>query len=424
MHDGETKAGPAPQPHAMPGRNEFVILMAALMASNALAIDAMLPALPAIGEALGVAEENRRQLVITFYLIGFGVAQIAYGPLSDRLGRKSLLIGSMLSYSLFSALAAAASSFTLLLAARTLQGIAAAGTRVLVVSIVRDRFHGSAMAQIMSLVMIIFIVIPVIAPSLGQLVLALANWRYIFIGLAGYGIMLAVWGGLRIPETLALEARRPLSAANIAEAAVETLTHRASIGNTVAATLTFGALFAFIGSIQQIVFDVFGHPALLGLAFAMIAAPMAGSSWLNSRLVMRVGSRRMLLIALCLFTLSTYLHLAAALAFGETLWTFVLLQAMTMACFGLIGANAGALAMAPLGHIAGTASSLQGLITTIGGALIGYLIGQQFDGTTVPLVAGFAICGTLALLVARWANPPTGPSPAVIPPEAEVEAVG
>ena len=407
MRDTGTEAGTAP------GKTEFVIMMAALMASNALAIDAMLPALPAIGEALGVAEDNRRQLVITFYLLGFGAAQIAYGPLADRFGRRGLLIGSMLLYALFGALAAAAASFTLLLAARTMQGIAAAGTRVLVVAIVRDRFHGSAMAQIMSMVMIIFIVIPVLAPSIGQLVLAFATWRHIFVGLAGYGIMLAVWSALRIPETLASEARRPLSVASITSAAAETLTTRASIGNTVAATLTFGALFAFIGSIQQIVFDVFERPGLLGLAFALIAAPMAGSSWLNSRLVMQVGSRRLLLTALALFTLSTLLHLAVALAVGETLWSFILLQALTMACFGLIGANAGALAMAPLGHIAGTASSVQGLITTVGGALIGFVVGQQFNGTTVPVVAGFALCGTLALVVALWANPRPAAEPEV-----------
>jgi DHA1 family bicyclomycin/chloramphenicol resistance-like MFS transporter len=395
----------------VPGKAEFVVMMAALMASNALAIDAMLPALPAIGEALGVDEDNRRQLVITFYLLGFGAAQIVYGPLADRFGRKGLLVGSMVLFALFGALAAAAASFTLLLAARTMQGIAAAGTRVLVVAIVRDRFHGSAMAQIMSLVMIVFIIIPVLAPSIGQLVLIFSDWRHIFVGLAGYGIMLAVWSGLRVPETLAVEARRPLSLASIGAAIAEALTVRASIGNTITATLTFGALFAFIGSIQQIVFDVFGRPGLIGLVFALIAAPMAGSSYLNSRLVMRIGSRRLLLVALTAFTLVGLFHLAFALVVGETIWSFVLLQAMTMACFGLIGANAGALAMAPVGHIAGTASALQGLITTIGGALIGYIIGQQFNGTAVPMVAGFATCGGLALLVALWANPKPAPSP-------------
>ena len=388
-----------------PGKTEFVILLAGLMASNALAIDAMLPALPAIGEALGVVEDNRRQLVITFYLLGFGAAQIVYGPLADRFGRKGLLVGSMLFFALFGLLAGLASSFTLLLAARTLQGIAAAATRVLVVAIVRDRFQGSAMAQIMSMVMIVFILIPVLAPSLGQLVLLVAGWRHIFLALAAYGTMLAVWSWLRVPETLAVEDRRPLSVRSIAGAAAETFANRASIGNTLAATSTFGALFAFIGSIQQIIFDVFGRPELLGLAFALIAAPMAGSSWLNSRLVMRIGSRRMLLAALAAFTLASLLHLAVALAFGETIWSFVALQALTMACFGLIGANAGALAMTPLGHIAGTASALQGLITTVGGALVGLAIGQLFDGTTVPMVAGFVLCGALALAIARWANP-------------------
>ena len=390
----------------LPGRAEFVALMAALMASNALAIDAMLPALPAIGEALGVAEENRRQLVITFYLLGFGLAQIFYGPLADRFGRKALLVGSMLFYALFGALAGLAAGFTLLLAARFLQGVAAAGTRVLVVAVVRDRFEGSAMAQVMSLVMIVFMIVPVLAPAFGQAVLALGQWRHIFIGLAVYGLILALWGGLRLPETLDSAARRPLSAGHMLEAAAETIRLRASLGNTLAATLAFGALFAFIGSIQQIVSDVFGRPELIGLVFACIAAPMAASSYANSRLVMRLGSRRLLLRALATFTAVSLVHLAAALAVGESLWSFVVLQAATMACFGLIGANAGALAMAPLGHIAGTASALQGLATTVGGALIGFAIGQMFDGTTVPLVAGFALCGALALAVAAWANPP------------------
>ena len=387
------------------GKAEFVVMMAALMASNALAIDAMLPALPAIGSGLGVAEDNDRQLVITSYLLGFGAAQIGYGPLADRFGRKGLLIGSMLLYTLFGALAGIAGSFTLLLAARFMQGVAAAGTRVLVVAIIRDRFHGSAMAQIMSLVMIIFMVIPVLAPTFGQGVLLIGSWRHIFIGLAVYGLALTLWSALRLSETLPFEARRPLSASHIGEAIAETMRVRASIGNTVAATLTFGALFAFIGSFQQIVFDVFGRPELIGLAFACIAGPMAASSYANSRLVMGLGSRLLLLVALVAFILSALLHLTIALTIGETIWSFVAMQALTMACFGLIGANAGALAMAPLGHIAGTASSVQGLITTVGGALIGYAIGQQFDGTTIPMVAGFAVCGILALLVTLWANP-------------------
>ena len=388
----------------MPGRTEFVLLIAALMASNALGIDSMLPALPAIGEALGVGEENRRQLVITFYMLGFGGAQLVYGPLADRFGRKRLLIGCMFLYAGFAALSGLASSFALLLVARTLNGVAAAGARVLVVAVVRDRFEGAAMAQLMSTAMIVFMLVPVLAPSLGQAVLAIGSWRHIFITLALYALALAVWGGLRLPETLAHGARRRLSAGNVREAVAQTLSNRVSIGNTAAMTLTFGALLGYIGSVQQVTSDVFHRPGLIGIVFACVAMPMALSAWLNSRLVMRFGSRRLLLIALAAFTSLAALHLAVMLAFGETIWSFVALQALTMGCFGLVGANAGALAMEPLGHIAGTASALQGLISTIGAALIGLVIGQMFDGTTLPLVAGFVVCGGLGLAIAWQAN--------------------
>jgi DHA1 family bicyclomycin/chloramphenicol resistance-like MFS transporter len=388
----------------MPGRKEFVFLIAALMASNALGIDAMLPALPAIGETLGVADENRRQLVITFYMLGFGAAQLAYGPLADRFGRKQLLIGCMILYAGFAALSGLAASFAMLLVARTLHGVAAAGGRVLVVAVVRDRFEGAAMAQIMSTALIVFMLAPVLAPSLGQAVLAIGSWRYIFLALALYALLLAVWGGLRLPETLAKDARRSLSAGNIREAVAETLSNRVSIGNTAAVTVTFGAMLGYVGSIQQVIFDVFHRPALIGAVFAGVALPMALSAWLNSRLVMRFGSRRLLLSALATFTGFAALHLAIALTAGETIWTFVGLQALTMCCFGLIGSNSGALAMEPMGHIAGTASALQGLIGTIGAALIGLAIGQLFNGTTLPLVAGFVVCGAGGLAIAWWAN--------------------
>jgi DHA1 family bicyclomycin/chloramphenicol resistance-like MFS transporter len=387
-----------------PSMAEFIALMAALMASNALAIDAMLPALPAIGEALGVGEDNRRQLVITVYLLGFGIAQLVYGPLSDRYGRKRLLVGGLVLYSLFATTAGLAGSFTLLLLSRALQGMAAAATRVLVVSIVRDRYHGADMARVMSLTMIVFMIVPILAPAFGQGVLAIGSWRHIFIGLGVYGAVLAAWTLLRQPETLAPENRRPLSIAKIAEAARTTLSTRQSIGNTIAQTLLMGALFAFINSIQQIVFDVFGRPELIAIVFACVAGPMALSSYANSRLVMRLGSRRILIAALSAFTGFAAMHLLFGEIFGDSIWSFVLLQALTMGCFGLIGANAGALAMEPLGHIAGTASSLQGVITTIGGALLGFAIGQSFDGTVQPFLLGFTLCGASALAVAIWAN--------------------
>ena len=383
---------------------EFVALMAALMAVNALAIDAMLPALPAIGDALAVAEENNRQLVISFYLFGFGAAQLIYGPISDRIGRKTILAVSLGFYALFGLVSGLASSFPLLLAARAAQGAAAAGTRTLVISIVRDRFAGAAMARVMSLVFIVFMIVPVLAPAFGQGVLLFASWRFIFIGLGLYGVAVLVWALLRLPETHPAEKRRSLTPAMVGEAVLETVTTRLSIGNTIALTLVMGGLFAFINSIQQIVFDVFGEPELIALVFAAIAGPLAVSSWLNSRIVERLGARRIMLTALGTFTGFAILHLAVAATVGEGLVLFVILQALTMASFGLIAANLGSIAMEPLGHIAGTASSVQGVITTVGGALIGMAIGQAFNGTTIPFLAGLAVCGALSLTAALWAN--------------------
>ena len=384
-----------------PGFREFVVLMASLMALNAFAIDAMVPALPAIGEALNVLDDNERQLVVSSYVFGFGTTQLLYGPLSDRFGRKPVLLVSLVLYIGFALLSAIAASFSLLLAARASQGAAAAATRVLVVSIVRDRFEGAAMARLMSLVFLVFLVIPVIAPAFGQVVLLFASWRWIFLGLAIFAAVIFIWSLVRLPETLHPEYRRPLSARAIWDGTRETLTNGQSLGYTLAFMLMMGALMGYINSIQQIVFDVFGRPDLIALAFAGVAGPMAVTSWLNSRLVERVGTRRIAHLGLILFTAIAALHLVLD-EMGESMTGFIVMQGLTMACFGLASANFGALAMQPLGHVAGTASSVQGTIGTIGGALLGLVIGQSFDGTTIPLVAGFLISGAAGLAIVFW----------------------
>ena len=379
-----------------PGFREFVVLMASLMSLNALAIDAMIPALPAIGEALQVAADNDRQLVVAFYFLGFGSTQLIYGPLSDRYGRKPVMVVSMLLYVAFALACAAAASFTLLLAARMAQGAAAAATRVLVLSVIRDRFEGGAMARLMSLVFLVFLLMPVLAPAFGQIILLGASWRWIFVGLAAFGAVVLVWTSIRLPETLHPEYRRSLSPGAIWAGVRETLTNRQSLGYTLAFTLMIGALTGFIISIQQIVFDVFRHPELIALVFAGVAVPMAVASWLNSRLVEQVGTRWIAHFGLVLFTITAFIHLALA-GFGENLFLFIAMQGLTMGSFGLASANFGALAMQPLGHVAGTASSVQGTIGTIVGALLGTLIGQSFNGTVIPLVGGCAALGLGAL---------------------------
>jgi DHA1 family bicyclomycin/chloramphenicol resistance-like MFS transporter len=381
-----------------PGFREFVALMAALMSLNALAIDAMVPALPAIGHALGVLEENQRQLVVSLYVFGFGTTQIVYGPLSDRFGRKPVLLAALVLYVCFALACAAAGSFALLLAARMLQGAAAAATRVLVVSIVRDRYEGPAMARLMSLAFLVFLLMPVLAPSFGQLTLLFAPWRAIFFGLAIFAAIVLAWSIVRLPETLHPEYRRPLSAAAIWSATRETLTNRQSLGYTLGFTFMMGSLMGYINSIQQIVFDVFQRPELIAATFAGVAGPMAVTSYANSRLVERVGTKRLAHAGLAGFTVFALVHLASA-EIGESLPLFIVLQGLTMACFGLSSANLGALAMQPLGHIAGTASSVQGTVGTICGALLGLAVGQSFDGSTIPMIGGFALFGATALVI-------------------------
>jgi DHA1 family bicyclomycin/chloramphenicol resistance-like MFS transporter len=380
-----------------PGFPEFVALIAMMMALNALAIDAMLPALPAIGDALGVVEENSRQWIITAYLLGFGTAQLIYGPLADRYGRKPILMIGLSLYVLFSVLAAFAPSFELLIAARVGTGLGAASLRVLAVSIVRDRYSGRTMARVMSLSFLVFLGVPIIAPTLGQLVLTVAPWPWIFgvLALAGGAFML--WAALRLPETLHPENRMPIRVGRIAAAFREVVTHRQAIGYTLAMTCITGALFGFINSSQQIFFDVFEAPERFTTVFAMVAGGIAVASLLNARLVEKLGSRLISHTALLGFIVMASIHSAVTLSGHETIWTFALLQGLTMFCFGLIAGNFGSMAMEPMGHIAGTASSAQGFISTTAGSTLGFLIGQQFDGSATPMALGMAAMGLGAL---------------------------
>ncbi len=381
-----------------PGFPEFVCLIAAMMALNALAIDSMLPALPAIGEALGVASENSRQWVITSYLLGFGVAQLVYGPLTDRYGRKPILLLGLGLYIAFSAAAALAPTFETLILARVGAGLGAAALRVLAVSIVRDRYSGRQMARVMSLSFLVFLGVPIVAPAMGQLILTVAPWPWIFgvLGLAATAYL--VWAYLRLPETLAEADRMPIRFGRISAAFQEAVTNRISIGYTLAMTAITGALFAFINSSQQIFFDVFQAPQLFTTVFACIAGGIAVASLLNARLVEALGSRLISHVALLGFIAMGGVHALVTLSGHETIWTFAILQGLTMFCFGLIAGNFGSMAMEPMGHIAGTASSAQGFIQTVFGSLIGFFIGQQFDGTVVPMTVGITSCGLLALM--------------------------
>jgi DHA1 family bicyclomycin/chloramphenicol resistance-like MFS transporter len=401
-----TSPTPAAAPPAAkgPGFPEFVCLIACLMALNALAIDSMLPALPDIGNALGVLRENDRQLIIFSYLLGFGVAQIFYGPLADRYGRKPVLMIGLCLYTLFALAAALAPTFELLIAARVGCGVGAAALRVLAVSIVRDRYEGRTMARVMSLSFLIFLGVPIIAPSLGAAIMHVAPWPWIFGVLATAGLLVMGWAAIRLPETLHVENRLPIQPARIAAAFKQALTERQSLGYTLAMTAITGALFSFLNSSQSIFEHVFHAADLFPLVFAAIAGGIAVASLLNATFVERFGSRLISHAALIGFITVAGIHAIVSATGHETIWVFGVLQGLTMFCFGFIAGNFGAMAMEKMGRIAGTASSAQGFISTTFGAIAGLAIGQQFSGTATPMLVGFTLMGLLALTAVLFAE--------------------
>jgi DHA1 family bicyclomycin/chloramphenicol resistance-like MFS transporter len=385
--------------HRPMGFAEFVALIAAIMALNPLAMDMMLPALPNIGHALGIAAGNHLQAVLSTFLIGFGLGQLVVGTLSDRFGRRPVLLGGVAVYCVAGALAIAAPSFETLLLARLMQGLGTSATRVIATSIVRDCYAGRRMASVMSLAMMIFIAVPVLAPSLGQLVMLGVDWRGIFVVLLLYGVMVLAWSASRMPETLPPSARQPLKIAVIFGAFRQTVTNRQTLGYALAAGCVMGSLFAYVFCAQQVFTEIFGLGRYFPLAFAAVAIGTAGAGFLNSRFVGRLGMRRISHGALMGFAAVAGLMLLAERLQMLPLSLFMALSACMMFAFGLMIANFTALAMEPQGHIAGTASSFYGSITTLLGIGIGTAIGQSYDGTLLPFAAGFFLCTLIALAV-------------------------
>jgi len=383
---------------ALPYR-EFVALMAAMQALNAAAIDTMLPALPLIGHDLGVADASQLQWIITSYVMGTGLGQLVYGPLSDRFGRRPVLLVALALYVVLSLLTSLAAGLHSLVTLRIFQGFVAAATSVVSRSVVRDCYSGASMARVLSTIFFVFLMVPIFAPSVGQLLLAVVSWRGVFGFIAIFGVAVCTWAAIRLPETLDPANRRPLGAAHLVRAAHFVLTERSSIFYTVAVSMMFGSLLAYVSTMPQIFGDVFHAPRLLGPVFAACAATMGVATLVNARLVERLGMHAISHSALLGFILVTFLHAAIAWSGHESLLTFVILQSLTMACFPLATSNFGAIAMVPMGALAGSASSVQGLISVVGGAAIASLIGHQWSGSVFILPAGSACCGIVALVL-------------------------
>lgn len=385
-------------------RGEFIVLVAMMMALTALSVDIMLPALPQIGEALGLANANDRQIVIVIYMLGFSIGQLAYGRLSDRYGRKLVLMAGMAIFIAGSLAAALASDFVLLLTARMVQGLGAAAPRVIAIALVRDRYAGREMARVMSFAMAIFIILPVLAPSIGQGLLQVGTWRLAFDFLLLTGIVVALWSGLRLPET-APDRGEPLP---IGEATRFVLETPQTIGYAVAGGLAFGSVLSYVSSAQQVFVDVYGLGEAFPLAFGATALMIAVASITNAMLVERFGMRRLSHASLVAFIAISALLVGAALLGAASFWLFIGTMMPLFLLFGLVAPNFNALAMEPQGHNAGMASSVVGFASTGLGALGGGIVGHLFDGTVLPLALGFLCLSVLAFLVVVWVEGPRG----------------
>ncbi|MDF0487703.1 multidrug effflux MFS transporter [Sphingomonas sp. H39-1-10] len=381
---------------------EFVAFIAALMAVNALGVDLMLPALADIGRDLAIVTANDRQWIVTAYIFGFGIGQIFYGPLADRFGRKPVVVVALLCFVGAAAFAAHSASFAALLGARVLQGLTSAASRVLSVAIVRDRFSGRQMARTLSVAQTIFFVFPILAPTLGSLVLAFGPWRLIFYALAGYTLVVLLWTLLRFAETLPRARRIPISWPSLRQSYRLTLTDRFSLGYAVSSALTFGGIVAFVSSSQQIFVDEFHAGGKFTILFAVCAFSMGCAAFANSRLVERPGMRLISQSAVFGLIALSLVHVAIIASGHESLATYIVFQALSMTCIALCGSNFGAMAMERVGHIAGTASSVQGFIASVGAVVVAAVIGQSYDGTTLPLALGYLSIGVVALGLILW----------------------
>lgn len=389
-----------PVPKVALGKVEFIGMMAALMALNALAIDIMLPALQQIGATLGVVNENHRQYVVSAYLLGFGIAQLGYGPIADRFGRRAPMLFGLAIYIISALAAVIVPSFAGLLFLRFTQGIGSAATRVITVSIVRDVYGGRKMAEVMSLIMMVFMVVPVIAPGTGQVIMLFGNWHLIFLFMAVAAVIISTWMYFRLPETLDKADIRPFTIKSVSAGFKIVLTNRVALCYTIASTFIFGALFGFINSAPQVYMGIYALGSLFPVAFACVALFMSLAAFLNSKLVGRLGMRKLSHGSLLAFVVTTFVWLMVQM-YGPQPMPFLLFLAffsMAMFQFGWIASNFNSLAMEPLGHVAGTASSVLGFMSTVGGALIGAAIGQSFNGTALPMVAGFFTVSVIGLI--------------------------
>lgn len=376
---------------------EFTLLMALLMSIVAISIDALLPALGIIGREFSIANPNKVQLLIGCIFGGMAVGQLIAGPLSDAIGRKPVLYAGIILYLAGSMFCYFADSFSFLIIGRLIQGLGVAAPYVTAVSVVRDKFSGRDMASVMSLVMMIFVLVPAIAPSLGQAAMHLAGWRAIFLIYIAYSIVIGLWVMLRLEETLPPSHRTPHKWSAFAHGVYRVIDNRTTTIYMLCMGLCFGCLVGYLGASQQIFQDQFGVGEAFSLYFGGLALVLGVASLLNAKIVVKVGMRYICTHAMAVTVIASAIFLLLHFILDAvTLPMFVVYAAILFFCFGLMFGNLNAIAMEPMGEIAGMASAITGAVSSVISLMLGTLIGQMYNNTLIPISGGFLICGSLA----------------------------
>lgn len=396
-----------------PGYKEFISLMAVIISITALSIDMMLPALPDIGRELGIGHPNDVQLVVSVLILGLGIGQILFGPLSDCFGRKPVIFTGFVIFILGCLLSIFSRQFETMLAGRLVQGIGVAGPRTAIIALIRDQYNGRAMARILSVIMAVFIFVPAVAPALGQAILLKMSWRAIFIVLMIQGMITVTWFTIRQPETLSPESRIPLSVRRILNGLVEVCSNRLSLGYTLAAGFMLGLFLTYLNCAQQIFQEIYHLGRQFPLYMAFLALSIGCASFVNSRIVMRFGMRPLSYRAVLLFIVLMGIYLVITLLMGgnSPLWVLILFFSLSFFCIGILFGNLNAIAMEPLGHIAGIGAAIIGSLTSLISSPLSMIIGHYYNGTTLPLAWGFLVLGIFTVAAMRWADrffPETG----------------
>ena len=385
---------------------EFVFITSMMMAITALSIDTMLPSLAEIGSDLGVTNPNTRQLVVSVIFLGQSVGQLFFGPLSDSTGRKKAIYAGYALFVIGALISVFSTNFPMMLAGRTLQGIGVSSPRAVSMAIVRDQYEGRPMARVMSFASTIFILIPMIAPTIGQAILSFAGWRSIFGFFIIFAMITIIWFTFRMPETLSPENKKQFSSKRILDSVLDFLKIRASFGYTLTVGLVQGVFLGYLNSSQQIFQEQYALGDKFPLYFATISLSLGTASFLNTRLVMRFGMRKLVRWALGAVSILAVIFLFIAIPLGGNppLWVLMTYLMVSFFCTGILFGNINALAMQPLGHMAGLGAAVVGSLSTLISMLLGTFIGQNYNGTILPLVIGMVVLTGIANFVIRWAE--------------------